>query len=71
MAAPYKRWSVAVEGKPGVPFRGQSAAYEYVRQLGVYGDVITVHHWEDGGWRLYERCEPLDTASLAKRQEDT
>lgn len=55
---PYKRWRVAVEGKQGVPFRGQIAAYEYARDLATYGEAIIVHHWENGDWRLHERIEP-------------
>lgn len=54
--APYRRWRVAVEGKEGTAFRGQTAAYRYVGRIVTRsGEAIVVHHWENGQWRLFER----------------
>lgn len=58
---PSKPWRVA--WRPGgfsADYRSQRATYEAVRSLANQPQItrITVHHWEGGSWRLFERIEP-------------
>jgi hypothetical protein len=57
---PSKPWRVRLVGGAHQDYRSQSAAYSAiettVRQSGPGKFVI--EHFENGGWRLYERIDP-------------
>lgn len=60
---PSKPWRVSapVAGTMAdvtVDHRSERAAYKHVRALLDIGARVTVHHWEEGRWCLYERLAP-------------
>jgi hypothetical protein len=64
---PSKRWRVITDSATGgssVDYRSRQAAYDATLDLAAspgtvvsIGDPITVKHWEDGRWVLYERAK--------------
>jgi len=56
---PSKPWRVILR-TPGGPVetdhRGQRAAYEQANRerAAIHATAITIRHWEDGRWRLYD-----------------
>lgn len=56
---PSKKWRVMWQGGNSRDHRSQPAAYEQVRSLNERKIRVTVFHWRDGGWQLWERCNPI------------
>ena len=56
---PAKKWRVTWQGNSNSKdHRSQPSAYEQVQSLTGRGVKVAVYHWRDGGWQLYERCDP-------------
>lgn len=56
-SGPSKKWRVRWLAT-AADYRSQALAYEQVRRITGRRTRATVYHWKDGGWQLYERCEP-------------
>ena len=57
---PSKRWRL-IAGGVDTDYTSEKKAYDRLNNLAATGTAalglrITVHHWEDGQWRLYERA---------------
>ena len=56
---PVKCWRVSWKGANSADYRSKRGAYNAVKSLTDRRLTVTVHRWENGSWRLYERCEPV------------
>jgi len=61
--APSKKWRVYGARGMSTDHRSQRAAYEAVNTITRLGSRATVYHWENGGWKLYERIDALSESS--------
>ena len=57
---PSKRWRLIVGGV-ATDYTSEKQAYGHLNSLAAIGTAalglrVTVHHWEGGQWRLYERA---------------
>lgn len=56
---PSNRWRISgVRGAGNLHYRSERAAYDAVEIFVAGGEKVTVYHWEDGSWKLYERIDP-------------
>jgi len=55
---PSKKWRVYGARGISEDFRSERDAYDRVQTLLRNDTKATVYHWEEGGWRLYERIDP-------------
>jgi hypothetical protein len=61
---PSKRWRVHGARGISTDHRSERAAYEAAKSILATGARITIHHWENGSWRLYERIDPARGENL-------
>ena len=64
-----KPWRIDIDGEAAEHLTSQDRAYEAVRWWTDRGHPVTVMHWEDRQWRLYERIDAAPKPERKRTEE--